>query len=369
VRSVLVTGAEGFVGRNLCVRLSERGDCEVVKLVRGSSADDLRAAAGEADFVFHLAGVNRPQDPGEFATGNAGFTSELAAALAGAKNRAPIAYASSIQAERDTPYGTSKRAAEEALRTHAEATDTPVRVFRLPNVFGKWCRPNYNSAVATFCHNVAHGLPIEVHDPSAELRLVYVDQVVDALLALLDEPVEGFAFAEAEPVYKTTVGEVAEAIMAFPRSRETLVMPGVGTGLMRALHATYLSYLPPADFAYSVPVYSDPRGAFVEMLKTRDTGQFSYFTAGPGVTRGDHYHHSKTEKFLVLAGTAHFGFRHILTGEIHEVPVRGGEGRIVETIPGWTHNITNVGEGEMIVMLWANEIFDRARPDTVAMKV
>ena len=369
MNTILVTGADGFIGRNLCVRLRERGDCEVIKLVRGSPAVHLRTAARKADFVFHLAGVNRPLEPAEFEVGNAGFTSELAAALAAEDNSAPLVYASSIHAERDTPYGSSKRAAEEVLRYHAEGTGAPVRIFRLANVFGKWSQPNYNSAVATFCHNVANGLPIEIHDPTVELRLVYIDDVLDAFLSLLEQPLRGFAFCDAAPIYTTTVGEVAEAIRAFPLSRETLVMPNVGTGLMRALHATYLSHLPPRNFAYSVPVYSDPRGTFVEMLKTPDSGQFSYFTAGPGVTRGEHYHHSKTEKFLVLAGTAHFGFREILTGETHEITVQGGDGKIVETIPGWTHNITNVGEGELLVMLWANEIFDRARPDTVAMKV
>jgi UDP-2-acetamido-2,6-beta-L-arabino-hexul-4-ose reductase len=369
VKRVVVTGADGFVGRNLCVRAVERGDCEVIKLVRGSSTSDLAAAAQAADFVFHLAGVNRPDDSAEFEIGNVGFTNELTAALAGAGNRAPIVYASSIQADRDNPYGSSKRAAENALRDHAERTGAAVRVFRLANVFGKWCRPNYNSAVATFCHNVARGLPIVLHDAAAALRLVYIDDVIEAFLGLLDESLAGFAFAETAPVYETTVGEVADLVRSFPHSREALVVPPVGVGLTRALHATYLSYLQPGDFAYSVPVHADPRGTFVEMLKTHDSGQVSYFTAGPGVTRGNHYHHSKTEKFLVLAGTAHFGFRHILTGETHEITVQGGDARIVETIPGWTHNITNIGEGVMLVMLWANEIFDRARPDTVALKV
>jgi UDP-2-acetamido-2,6-beta-L-arabino-hexul-4-ose reductase len=369
VTKVLVTGADGFIGRNLCVRLGERADCEVLRLVRASTPGELAAAAQQADFVFHLAGVNRPQDPAEFQTGNAGLTEGPVTAMASAQNKAPIVYSSSIQAERDNPYGASKLAAEAGLRAHAEATGAPVRVFRLANVFGKWCRPNYNSAVATFCHNVAHGLPIEVHDPAAELRLVYIDDVIDAFLSVLDHQPEGFAYENAEPVYRTTVGEVADAVRGFPESRETLVIPEVGTGLMRALHATYLSYLPPAEFAYSVPVYSDSRGIFAEMLKTRASGQFSYFTAGPGVTRGEHYHHSKTEKFLVLSGTAHFGFRNILTDEEHEITVKGGEGRIVETIPGWTHNITNVGEGEMLVMLWANEIFDREHPDTFSYKV
>ncbi|HYD25590.1 MAG TPA: NAD-dependent epimerase/dehydratase family protein [Croceibacterium sp.] len=368
---VLVTGADGFIGRNLCVRLRERGGCQVVKLVRGDGPERLAEAAGIAEFVVHLAGVNRPQDPAEFASGNAGFTGELTAALAAAGNRAPVIYASSIQAERDSPYGNSKRAAEDALLRHAEATGAPVHLFRLANVFGKWARPNYNSAIATFCHNVAWKMPIDVHDTAAPLQLVYVDDVIDAFLALLDSSPAGAHFREAGPVYRTTVGDVADIIRAFPASRDTMVIPPVGSGLVRALYATYLSYLEPDGFAYSVPVHGreDPRGPFVEMLKTADSGQFSYFIARPGVTRGDHYHHTKSEKFLVIAGTAHFAFRHIESGRKHELVTRGGEGIIVETIPGWTHNITNAGEGDLVCMLWANEIFDRERPDTVAMKV
>lgn len=368
---VLITGAEGFIGRTLCLRVAEMGGHEVIGIGRGQGGAELRAAAARADFVFHLAGVNRPQDPSEFVSGNAGFTETLCATLAAAGSRAPIAYSSSIQAEADNPYGASKRAAEDALLRHGEATGATVHLYRLPNVFGKWARPNYNSAVATFCHNVARGLPITINDPAAALRLVYVDDVVDAFLALLPDPPAASGFCEVAPVYVTTVGEVADIIRSFPESRDTQVSPRVGTGLVRALYSTYLSHLEPKDFAYSVPVHGrqDPRGIFVEMLKTLDAGQFSYFIAHPGVTRGNHYHHTKAEKFLVIAGTAHFGFRHIVTGETHEVVTRGGEGVIVETIPGWTHNITNVGEDDLIVMLWANEIFDRQRPDTIAMKV
>ena len=244
-----------------------------------------------------------------------------------------------------------------------------MHLFRLANVFGKWCRPNYNSAVATFCHNTARGLPIVVNDPAAALRLVYVDDVVAAFAGLLARPDAPGGFVEAGPVYETTVGEVADRVREFAASRSSLVTARVGGGLVRALYSTYVSHLPPASFAYDVPRHGDARGVFVEMLKTPDCGQFSYFTAHPGITRGEHYHHSKTEKFLVIKGTARFGFRHIVTGETHELTTRGGEGRIVETVPGWTHDITNVGDDELIVMLWANEIFDRERPDTVAMKV
>ncbi|RYD68141.1 MAG: SDR family oxidoreductase [Sphingomonadales bacterium] len=368
---VLVTGAEGFIGRNLQFRLRERGGCEVIALGRDHSAADLADAAGKAEFVFHLAGVNRPKDQAEFAAGNTGATETLCAALAAAGNNAPIVFTSSTQAEADNPYGASKRAAEDALLAHSTATGAVVHIFRLPNVFGKWARPNYNSAVATFCNNIANGLEITINDPAAPLRLVYIDDVCDAFLALLDDAAVNSGFRDVPVVYDTTVGEVADTIRSFPASRETGITGPVGTGLVRALYSTYLSYLKPDAFAYDVLVHGkeDPRGIFVEMLKTPDAGQFSYFIAHPGVTRGDHYHHTKTEKFLVIAGTAHFGFRQIDTGETHELVTRGGEGTIVETIPGWTHNITNIGEGDLVCMLWANEIFDRERPDTVWMKV
>jgi UDP-2-acetamido-2,6-beta-L-arabino-hexul-4-ose reductase len=288
--------------------------------------------------------------------------------LRAAGRNAPVAYASSIQAERDNPYGRSKLAAETALTRYGADTGARVWLYRLANVFGKWSRPNYNSAVATFCHQVTRGMPLTINDPKSPLRLIFVDDVVEAFVSLLAAPPPA-GFAQATPVYDTTVGEVASMLQEFAGSRATLLSPRVGTGFVRALYSTYVSFLPKESFAYEVKRYVDPRGEFAEMLKTPDCGQFSYFTAHPGVTRGEHYHHAKTEKFLVIRGTAHFGFRNIETGETHELTTRGGEGIIVETIPGWTHNIANVGEDELIVMLWANEIFDRARPDTVGMKV
>ena len=263
----------------------------------------------------------------------------------------------------------SKRAAEETLFELQRSTGGPVYVFRLPNVFGKWCKPNYNSAVATFCHNISRGLPIQVNDPAAPLTLVYVDDVVERFIQLMDgadRRLDAEGFETVSPQYTTTVGELAGQIQAFKESRDSLVTERVGSGLVRALYSTYLSYLPPEEFAYRVPRHSDPRGVFVEMLKTPDCGQVSYFTAHPGVTRGGHYHHSKTEKFLVIKGMARFKFRHMSTGETHELVSRGESAEIVETVPGWTHDITNVGDEELVVMLWANEVFDRTRPDTFA---
>ena len=370
---VLITGANGFIGRNLRQHLAERPDVEVLVITRESSDEDLARAVSQAEFVFHLAGVNRPEDPEEFQRGNAGLTARLCeqiAARARDEGRTiPVVFSSSIQATRDNPYGKSKRDAEDEVFTLSKEWAVPVHVFRLPNVFGKWSRPNYNSVVATFCHNVAQGLPLQVNDASAPLTLVYVDDVVRRFLRLLDgvsaNPLpEGFG--QVQPEYTTTVGALAQTIRGFRESRRSLVTDRVGAGLTRALHSTYLSFLRPEQFSYTVPQHGDARGVFVEMLKTPDCGQFSYFTAHPGVTRGGHYHHSKTEKFLVIKGTARFKFHHMQTGEAHELVTHGEQAEIVETVPGWTHDITNIGDDELVCMLWANEIFDRDNPDTYA---
>lgn len=366
---ILITGSEGFIGANLRVRLREAGNSDIVCITRGFSSGEFFSELAQADFVFHLAGVNRPKTTAEFDEGNREFTLRLCQGLLASGRKTPVVFASSVQASLTNPYGLSKRAAESALLNYAETSGAPVSIFRLSNVFGKWARPNYNSAVATFCYNISRGLPIRVDDPRASLRLVYIDDVVESFircLTLADNPSH---YAEVDPVYETTVGEVAHAIRNFFDSRTTLVSPYVGIGLERALYATYISYLPAESFAYKVPEYRDPRGSFAEVLKTPSCGQFSYFTANPGVTRGEHYHHSKTEKFVVIRGTARFRFRQIETGESCEITVHGGQGTIVETAPGWAHDITNTGSDELIVMLWANEIFDRERPDTIAMKV
>lgn len=362
-----VTGASGFIGKNVMVRLREAGH-DAVALPHDAEASVLAGLLTGVERVIHLAGVNRPQTEAEFDSGNTGMTQRLIDALSANGQIVPVVYASSIQAKADNPYGRSKRAAEDALRQLGAATGAPVQIWRLPNVFGKWCRPNYNSVVATFCHNIAHRLPISISDPAAQLRLVYVDDVASALLnfVVTDEP--GTAIS-VQPVYSLSLGDLAERIEGFRDSRASLVTGPVGTGLLRALHATYLSYLDPADFAYDLVAHTDPRGTFAEMLRMPDCGQFSYFTAHPGVTRGGHYHHSKTEKFLVVKGQARFGFRHILTDETYVLETSEAVPRVVETVPGWSHDITNIGDDTMVVMLWANEVFDRERPDTVAAKV
>jgi UDP-2-acetamido-2,6-beta-L-arabino-hexul-4-ose reductase len=373
---VLITGANGFVGKNLQLHLAERKDVQVVCFTRDDALTQLPELLSEVDFVFHLAGVNRPRDPQEFATGNVNVTQALCEAVRvkaeASGRRVPVVYTSSTQAELDNPYGQSKRAAEDALLALVRSHGVSVHIFRLPNVFGKWCKPNYNSAVATFCHNIARGLPVQVNDPATPLTLVYVDDMIERFVQLMDGA-NGAAgpdgFEVISPQYSTTVGALASQIKAFKDCRTTLLTERVGTGLVRALYATYVSYLPVESFAYALPQHADPRGMFVEMLKTPDAGQFSFFTAYPGVTRGGHYHHSKTEKFLVIKGQARFKFRHMQTGQLHEISTCGDKSEVVETVPGWTHDITNTGTSELIVLLWANEVFDRSQPDTFACPV
>ena len=370
---VLITGSDGFLGKNLRQHLLERNDLEVVSFTRANATSDLPHLVRGVKFVYHLAGINRPQDPQDFATGNATFTQILIAAVEDEMSisgtRIPIIFASSIQAILGNPYGVSKLAAELSLQDFSQRTGAFAYIYRLPNIFGKWSRPNYNSVVATFCHNIVRGIPIHVNDPSAHITLVYVDDVIESFIKLMDglNPVlDTLGFATITQQYTTTVGEIADLLESFVANRETLAIDHVGTGFLRALYSTYVSFLPVQSFSYPAPMHGDARGVFVEMLKTPDCGQFSFFTAHPGITRGGHYHHTKTEKFLVIKGKARFKFRHVQTGETHQLDTSGDKAEIVETVPGWTHDITNIGSDEMMVMLWANEVFDRQRPDTFA---
>lgn len=367
--NVLVIGANGFVGSNLVVVLEELGHT-VVKFTRKNAIDELATVLQGIDFVFHLAGVNRPKGDQTFVDGNTTLTQEVCDSIKSSGRSIPLVYTSSIQAERDNPYGVSKRDAEDAVIALNKETGSPVFIFRLPNVFGKWCRPNYNSVVATFCYNIANNLPIQINDPSAEVCLVHIDDVVKAFAqCMMGEVVSKEHFVEVDATHTISLQQLADTLNTFKVSRESLITESVGEGFTRLLYSTYLSYLSPEQFSYQVPSYGDERGVFVEMLKTQDSGQFSFFTAHPGITRGGHYHHCKTEKFLVIKGKARFGFRHIVTGETYELVTEGGSAEIVETVPGWSHDITNIGDDEMVVMLWANEIFDRDNPDTFAHPV
>ncbi|RPA38315.1 UDP-2-acetamido-2,6-beta-L-arabino-hexul-4-ose reductase [Shewanella frigidimarina] len=368
--NILVTGAAGFIGRNLCVFLQEAGFDNIEKITLEDSEDGIAEKVNAADFIFHLAGINRPENDEEFKKGNTDLTQNIIDTLVKNGRKTPILLTSSIQAELSNPYGASKAGAEQAVSAYSQVTGAATYIYRLPNVFGKWSRPNYNSAVATFCYNTINDLPITIHNPDSALSLVYIDDVCQSFVSMLTstpDVTEQYRFVQ--PVYETTVGDVVSLLTEFKESRESMVSAKVGEGFIRALYSTYVSHLAPDQFSYSVTRHSDERGTFVEMLKTKDSGQFSFFTAHVGITRGGHYHHTKTEKFLVINGRALFKFRHITSGESYELVVVGEESRIVETVPGWSHDITNIGDNELVVMLWANEIFDRENPDTVNFKV
>lgn len=363
--NIMVTGAKGFIGSNLCMRLEEEGFQNLIKIDRDSTLEELESGLLSADFVFHLAGINRPKNIEEFSEGNTNFTQRIVDILSSKPSLTPIMLSSSTQVGCENAYGISKELAEKSIEQYGKKTGAQYFIYRFPNVFGKWCRPNYNSFIATFCHNIANDIDIAINDRSALVTLVYIDDICNELLTILGGNRES-GYHKVKPVYSKTVGEVADLIRKFKDSRMNLVTEDVGTGFTRALYSTWLSYLKPEQFSYTVPSYADTRGVFCEMLKTKSAGQFSFFTAHPGITRGGHYHHSKNEKFLVIKGCAKFKFENILTRENYELTVSSDSYQIVETVPGWSHDVTNVGDDELVVMLWANEIFDREYPDTIA---
>lgn len=360
---VLVTGAKGFIGMNLTTRLQElKIDFSTVS--HKDSKDVIHKKVSECDFVIHLAGVNRVEDNQLFQKGNGDFTQIICEAVKASGKKIPILFSSSIQSDLQNPYGISKKAAEDSLLELSKSHNSKVYIYKLPNVFGKWCRPNYNSAVATFCHNICRGLPIQINNSDAPLKLIYVDDVITEFVQALEEK-KPSGYVEVKNFYTTTVGEIANILKNFEANRKTGFVDEVGLGLKRALYATYLSHFPTDHFSIELQAHTDPRGTFVEMLKMPSTGQFSYFTAHPGVTRGGHYHHTKSEKFLVVQGEALFEFVQLNTKETFQVTVFGDKPTVVDSIPGWAHNIKNVGNNLMIVLLWANEVFDRNHPDTV----
>ena len=368
-KRVLVTGASGFIGKNLVLRLKELDSFAIHEFMRADSAESLPRLVSESDFVIHLAGVNRPEDNQEFIHDNVDLTSLICEAIKTSGRKIPLIFTSSTQVSVDNPYGSSKLSAEEIITEFSELSNSPACIYRLPGIFGKFCKPNYNSVVATFCHNIARGLPVEIRDPNYDLSLVYVDDLIEELLLKLEDFPSGIHWGSIEKVYQITLAELAAQIKAFENCRTNLITEPVGVGLTRALYATYISYLPVDKFTYSIPQHSDERGTFVEMLKTPNFGQFSFFSVLPGVTRGSHYHHTKTEKFLVVKGTARIRFRHLITDEFYEIILTSDNPEVLDTIPGWVHDIKNIGDMDLIVMLWANELFDRDHPDTISAEV
>ena len=380
---ILVTGAKGFVGRNLVSQLHniqsgkarnygmEGKELTVFEYDVNSDASELDVYCRQADFVFNLAGVNRPKESSEFMKGNFGFASTLLDTLKKYGNTCPVMLSSSTQAAQDNPYGESKRAGEQLMFDYSKETGAKVLVYRFPNVFGKWCRPNYNSAVATFCHNIAHDLPIQVNDPDVVMNLVYVDDVVDELLAALNgrEHRKG-DYCEVPVVHTITLGSIAVLIKSFRRMSENLDVPDLSDAFTKKLYSTYLSYLPVEKFRYPLKMNVDERGSFTEIIRTADRGQFSVNISKPGITKCQHWHHTKNEKFVVVSGHGLIQLRKIGCEEIIEFEVSGDRIEAVEMIPGYTHNIINLSETEdLVTVMWCNECFNPERPDTYFEKV
>lgn len=379
---ILITGAKGFIGKNLVAQLNNikegkakhpslGSDFTILEFDKDTDPSLLDIYCKDADFVFHLAGVNRPKEQSEFMEGNFGFTSEMLDTLKRHKNTCPLMISSSIQAELDNPYGVSKKAGEDLLFDYSKETSAKVYIYRFPNVFGKWCRPNYNSAVATFCHNIAHDLPVQVNDPNHPMTLVYIDDVVEELINCLVEKAnkEG-DYCKVPVEHNIMLGEIVNLIKSFKESRTTLQVPNLSNPFTKKLYSTYLSYLPEDGFFYPLKMNVDERGSFTEFLKSPDRGQVSINISKPGITKGEHWHHTKNEKFLVVSGKGVIRFRKIdEPSEIIEYHVSGEKLEVVDIPVGYTHNIENLGESDMVTVMWVNEVFDPTEPDTYFEKV
>lgn len=374
MKTVLVTGANGFIGRNLLTVLKWLENVEVIRFDSENTIEELHDMVSKADFVFHLAGVNRPQDPIEFTQGNFGFTSTLLESLKKHNNKVPVLITSSIQATLDNPYGQSKKAAEDLLFEYAKDTGAKVFVYRLPNVFGKWCRPNYNSAVATFCHTIANDLPTTINDSNVTMNLVYIDDVVNELITqfttseVADAPLCN-EYYTVQPVHTIKLGKIADLLYSFKASRENCSIPDMSDEFTKKLYSTYLSYLPNDGFSYPLKINLDNRGSFTEFIRTPDRGQVSVNISKPGIIKGNHWHHTKCEKFLVVRGRGVIRFRKVVSEDVIEYFVNGDKLEVVDIPTGYTHHIENIGDTEMVTIMWANEPFNPDKPDTIFLEV
>lgn len=379
--NILITGAKGFIGKNL---IAELNNIKEGKAKRSGLTSNLTLFAydmdtgqalldgycREADFVFHLAGVNRPKEQSEFMEGNFGFTSVLLDTLKKNGNNCPVMLSSSIQAELDNPYGISKKAGEDLLFDYGKETGAKVLIYRFPNVFGKWCRPNYNSAVATFCYNIAHDLPIQVNDRNVQMTLVYIDDVINELISALEGiPYKTGDFCKVPTEHRISLGEIVDLIYSFKESRKSLLVPDLSDAFTRKLYSTYLSYLPEDQFSYSLKMNLDERGSFTEFLKSPDRGQVSVNISKPGIIKGQHWHHTKNEKFLVVSGKGVIRFRKIDEEKVYEYFVSGDKLEVVDIPVGYTHNIENLGDTDLVTVMWVNEVFDPEHPDTYFLEV
>ena len=374
MKKILVTGSNGFVGKNTVIALNEAKKYEVLTIDRSNTEEELKKATLDADFIVHLAGVNRPKETKEFYEGNGGLTEKIVGFLKEENKNTPILITSSTHAVLDNDYGKSKKQSEDALVKYSDECDAKVYIFRLPNLFGKWCRPNYNSAVSTFCYNIAHDLDVWVNDPTIELNLVYIDDVVAAIMDAIEDigansvQIDKYYY-EVTTVYKRTLGNIVDSLKMFRNMRKSLLIPDLSDGFNKALYSTYLTYLEEDDFSYFLDKKEDNRGWLAELVKSEQFGQMFVSKTHPGITRGNHWHHTKTEKFIVIQGQANIRFRKIDEDKVIEYIVDGERPQVLDIPPGYTHSIENIGEDEVITLFWSNEMFNPEKPDTYFLEV
>jgi len=361
---VLTTGSKGFIGRNIYHNLLHDDNFEIYEYSRNTSEEKLIKLLKKVDFIIHLAGANRPHSDNLFKVDNFQFTKYLCNLIEKNNLKIPIVFTSSIHVERENEYGRTKLQAEKTLIEYSKRNKIKVHIYRLPHVVGKWCKPNYNSVVATFCHNIAKNLPIQIDNPNFLINIIYIDDLINHFKKVINNSADYATYCEVEESYEISIGDLANKIYNYRKLRLLNSITEVGSGIDRILYATFISYFEPEMFSYPVSLHSDPRGEFAEIVKTRNSGQFSFFTINIGETRGGHYHHTKNEKFLVVKGSAEYKFRNIDTNERFKISSSDNHPMIVETIPGWVHDITNTGIEKAIVFLWANEVFDKLNPDT-----
>lgn len=370
---ILITGSNGFIAKNLILKLEHEGTFEILRFVRSNKITHLKNLLSQTDILIHLAGENRPKNFSDFHSGNANFTKIISTLLLELKLNIPCIFASSTHAEifkslkpRNNPlyyYGKSKKNAEDILIKACERLGSSLHIYRLPGVFGKWSKPNYNSVVSTFCYNIARKRPIEISNSDTSIDLVYIDDVIESFIKKIKKPIKGHSFVQIKKTYTITLGRLSKLINNFSNSRFTLDAGNVGSGIQRALYATYLSYLPSNNFSYQLNDHADERGSFVEFIKTSNSGQFSLATFAPGISRGEHYHHTKNEKFIALNGKAIFTFRNLNDNKMVKISTEN-HNEVVMSIPGWVHKITNPNSFELYMLIWSNEVFDQNKPDT-----
>ena len=371
MKTILVTGAYGFIGKNLCAKLETEQDVKILKFGRQNSDAELASFVDQADFILHVAGVNRPKDEVEFQTGNTELTERIVALLEKKNEATPLLITSSTHAEKDNAYGLSKKAAEDAVLRLARDKGSPVYIFRLPNVFGKWSRPEYNSAIATFCNNISRDLPITVSDPAISLSLVYIDDVVASFIKAVNGQLEiqEDHFYTIPRIFTATLGEIVEKITTFKTSRDTLIVPDFENSFDRFLYATFTSFFEPESFDYPLEMKKDERGWLSEFIKSDHFGQVFVSRTKPGVARGNHWHHTKIEKFLVIDGQADIKFRKLDSDEILTYSVTGEDLRVVDIPAGYIHSITNTGKSDLLTIFWSDEVFNPLSPDTYYQNV